>query len=734
MIMAKEYKLSYTASEINRKLGAVDTLSDDIDNLDNGLLQTNERVDNLEVSVGEMDIRLTEVENLEDMAGGVVVTDDGSGNVVVENGVAVPIDDELSDTSENPVQNKVITSRINNIDGRIDALELSGGNIIVDDALSDKSENPVQNKVVTEKIQSLEEELGVAIDNANSALGTATAAGNTANSAQNAANSAFDVASEAKGLANNLESGLTETNNRVATLENTGMVLYAEQSLTDEQKTQARVNIGAGQPIIDVFNELPTENIDNTAFYRLLIANCVENNEIDGSKSCYCTDNLPTFGIPAMDLASGAWTVYYNMSDGIVYAYIDDMLSGFIASQFPTVGTMDSGWYPFESFTGLLGINYGGVVTSMDEAWNGNTFYIVVSSSLYSYNNQWKPLLVQPDWNQEDNTQPDYIWNKPNMAQVAQSDWNVADESDPAAIKNRPFGDIPSGIVIYDGWVNCTSLFQGMYFTNGTYLFSPPKFLNGVVYKVTLNDVEWGEIVAENNSLQYSEYTYFTQTGFQLFDTQLDGEYRLNIIVAQDSSYQIDPKYLPSTLGIGKKGSGTGAEIFNDYYNNVASGDNSHAEGRNTTASGNCSHAEGINTTASGIYSHAEGHNTTASGIYSHAEGSDTTAASDSQHVQGRYNKEDSTGTYAHIVGNGSFNVRSNAHTLDWDGNAWFQGNVYVGGTGQDDLAAKRLLTEDDISDIALPSATTADNGKLLQVVDGKPAWVAITNGNEVAY
>lgn len=40
--------------------------------------------------------------------------------------------------------------------------------------------------------------------------------------------------------------------------------------------------------------------------------------------------------------------------------------------------------------------------------------------------------------------------------------------------------------------------------------------------------------------------------------------------------------------------------------------------------------------------------------------------------------------------------LRSNAHTLDWDGNAWFAGNIYVGGIGQSDPKAKRLLTEDD--------------------------------------
>ena len=103
----------------------------------------------------------------------------------------------------------------------------------------------------------------------------------------------------------------------------------------------------------------------------------------------------------------------------------------------------------------------------------------------------------------------------------------------------------------------------------------------------------------------------------------------------------------------------------------------SFAEGHQTTASGDKSHAEGGNTTASGERSHAEGGNTTASGERSHAEGWMTVASSMNQHVQGRYNIEDSANKYAHIVGNGTDDAnRSNAHTIDWSGNAWFAGTV----------------------------------------------------------
>lgn len=148
-------------------------------------------------------------------------------------------------------------------------------------------------------------------------------------------------------------------------------------------------------------------------------------------------------------------------------------------------------------------------------------------------------------------------------------------------------------------------------------------------------------------------------------------------------------------------------EIFNDYERNeatgeyshaegwrvIASGRRSHAEGDRVEASGSASHAEGMFTTASGDESHSEGSNTVASGTVSHVEGLNTIASGRNQHVQGKYNIEDNSDIYAHIVGNGnSENTRSNAHTLDWDGNAWFAGDVFVGGSSQ--TSGDKLMKE----------------------------------------
>lgn len=214
------------------------------------------------------------------------------------------------------------------------------------------------------------------------------------------------------------------------------------------------------------------------------------------------------------------------------------------------------------------------------------------------------------------------------------------------------------------------------------------------------------------SDLEYHLYFYNDGSGVQA--------YTIDVLVSKTIVTPLPEKYVPYKPGLiveGKKYiiddvediARKGAEIFNDYDNNVAIGEyshaeghqtfagdigshaegsackatasGSHAEGSGTTASGYSSHAEGDACKATGSYSHAEGQTTIASGKAAHSEGRVTIAAGEYQHVQGKFNLEDTANKYAHIVGNGTSNTkRSNAHTLDWDGNAWFAGTME--GTG----------------------------------------------------
>ena len=159
-----------------------------------------------------------------------------------------------------------------------------------------------------------------------------------------------------------------------------------------------------------------------------------------------------------------------------------------------------------------------------------------------------------------------------------------------------------------------------------------------------------------------------------------------------------------------------------------------HAEGRDTYAIGECSHAEGDNTTAEGAFSHtegrdthtapeagwahAEGAETQALANLTHAEGYGTIAGSMCQHAQGMYNVEDTDQKYLHIVGNGQDDEnRSNAHTVDWNGNGWFKGDVKVGGDSQYDPNATKLATTSAVAN----ALTGRQSGKWIRLEDVSP-------------
>lgn len=110
----------------------------------------------------------------------------------------------------------------------------------------------------------------------------------------------------------------------------------------------------------------------------------------------------------------------------------------------------------------------------------------------------------------------------------------------------------------------------------------------------------------------------------------------------------------------------TGSGNVNFGYNNTVSGWQSAAFNSSNHATGNQSFANGFDTYAEGNNSHSEGYGTKANG--------------DNQHVFGKYNVVDNEDEFIEIAGNGNNSLqRSNAYTLDWDGNVWFAGNVTVG-------------------------------------------------------
>ena len=193
--------------------------------------------------------------------------------------------------------------------------------------------------------------------------------------------------------------------------------------------------------------------------------------------------------------------------------------------------------------------------------------------------------------------------------------------------------------------------------------------------------VDWNGLIYVNNSA----------TGVDVSQLLTEEIYNAGKALVKGTSYTIDGrKYTVADC----------AEVFNDYENNIATGEYSRAEGKNTRALGGYSHAEGRNTIASGHYSHAEGYNTIAEGNYSHSEGYGTICGSPYQHVQGKYNIQDNNSKYAYILGNGTDNSnRSNVIAIDWNGKIYVN-NATTGVDVSNDLQTKITSTNKLNSDL----------------------------------
>jgi hypothetical protein len=134
-------------------------------------------------------------------------------------------------------------------------------------------------------------------------------------------------------------------------------------------------------------------------------------------------------------------------------------------------------------------------------------------------------------------------------------------------------------------------------------------------------------VVVEGNSFyitaEVGTYTNFKNSGNTTITVN-----QLGILTSTNGTAW---NFTPIFIGVSKGG----GEVFNDYDNNTAVGNNSHAEGSQTKAVGNNSHAEGSQTKAVGNYSHAEGLRTNASGVNSHAEGQETESVGANSHAEG---------------------------------------------------------------------------------------------------
>lgn len=175
--------------------------------------------------------------------------------------------------------------------------------------------------------------------------------------------------------------------------------------------------------------------------------------------------------------------------------------------------------------------------------------------------------------------------------------------------------------------------------------------------------------------------------------------------------------------GVGKAGTGVGAEIFNDYTQNKANGNYSHAEGLDTKADNVASHAEGGYTDATGDYSHAEGYSASASKRFSHAGGNTSSALKEGAFVHGNNVIADKND---YEIAFGTFN-KSNTDTLFSVGNGTSdtaRSNAFEITKTTGKLFDKEIATKEDIP------TTLPANGGNADTLDGKHANEIASNPN----
>lgn len=154
--------------------------------------------------------------------------------------------------------------------------------------------------------------------------------------------------------------------------------------------------------------------------------------------------------------------------------------------------------------------------------------------------------------------------------------------------------------------------------------------------------------------------------------------------------------------------------------------------GLDCRTSGVSSFAQGVGCESTGRGSLTFGTYSKSSGAGSAAFGVFSEATADGQFVIGRYNEPDSGGQYAFIIGNGTDYTRSNALTVDWDGNLSVKGGIMSIGDGNSVesseghggglLALGSNNTASGMYSVAIGRGNTASNSYSIAIGDNNTA------------
>lgn len=138
-------------------------------------------------------------------------------------------------------------------------------------------------------------------------------------------------------------------------------------------------------------NELPSTDINEKSFYRLITVTFIHNRHVVDNSVCYCVDGLPEKGIPATDNKQSI-NAYYNIQDGEIWGYLDSNLSKMFG--FPI------GWYKVQNLLPAAGWAYGGIITDEKNDPKDSVIRALIKHVTYSYKNGKWTLVSDFDVNE----------------------------------------------------------------------------------------------------------------------------------------------------------------------------------------------------------------------------------------------------------------------------------------------------------------------------------------------
>ena len=321
------------------------------------------------------------------------------------------------------------------------------------------------------------------------------------------------------------------------------------------------------------------------------------------------------------------------------------------------------------------------------------------------------------DWNQTDATKADYIKNKPDFVKgegvhsvIGQGATTLADYG--MAFGN---GSVAGCKGYYIKSIDITN--QKIYLTDTKVIptistvdntdenFTTPAYNVGAQFSIIngTNYILCGTITTiSNNTVTYEGDLGFTEI---YEDTAIDGH--TFSVPSQPEIGIVSFAVMSISLGRDNKSSvNCGFVVGRD---NVLAGSYGAITGRSNIAAYGAT-ADGVSNNALGQFSHASGTKNTVTkngwAGFTHGANNEIDAnygvglgrglkvQSGNQTVLGRYNIPDAENNYLEIIGNGTSDTnRSNAYTVDKNGNLRIKGKAYVGGADKDSADIKELAT-----------------------------------------